>query len=88
MWRFINLFLFLSPGLFEVRVQEYLDFIHENEHRRVNRFLKGLGEEDPFIYHHHEASCLQMMCLTHPNPLSFPLLLSLPGNKMKFLSKK
>ncbi|KAI9516892.1 hypothetical protein NQZ68_011369 [Dissostichus eleginoides] len=30
-------------GLFEVRVQEYLDSIHENEHRRVNRFLKGLG---------------------------------------------
>uniref|UniRef100_A0A8D0ANC3 UDENN domain-containing protein n=1 Tax=Sander lucioperca TaxID=283035 RepID=A0A8D0ANC3_SANLU len=29
-------------GLFEVRVQEYLDSIHENEHRRVNRFLKGL----------------------------------------------
>lgn len=36
--------LFLSPGLFEVRVQEYLDSIHENEHRRVNRFLKGLGK--------------------------------------------
>ncbi|KAG7240687.1 hypothetical protein INR49_026576, partial [Caranx melampygus] len=32
-------------GLFEVRVQEYLDSIHENEHRRVNRFLKGLEEE-------------------------------------------
>ncbi|KAI3366435.1 hypothetical protein L3Q82_000579 [Scortum barcoo] len=31
-------------GLFEVRVQEYLDSIHENEHRRVNRFLKGLGD--------------------------------------------
>ncbi|TMS02948.1 DENN domain-containing protein 2A, partial [Larimichthys crocea] len=29
-------------GLFEMRVQEYLDSIHENEHRRVNRFLKGL----------------------------------------------
>lgn len=27
-----------------MRVQEYLDSIHENEHRRVNRFLKGLGE--------------------------------------------
>uniref|UniRef100_A0A672Z2Q8 UDENN domain-containing protein n=1 Tax=Sphaeramia orbicularis TaxID=375764 RepID=A0A672Z2Q8_9TELE len=31
-------------GLFEVRVQEYLDSIHDNEHRRVNRFLKGLGK--------------------------------------------
>uniref|UniRef100_A0A3B3C5N2 UDENN domain-containing protein n=1 Tax=Oryzias melastigma TaxID=30732 RepID=A0A3B3C5N2_ORYME len=30
-------------GLFEVRVQEYLDSIRENEHRRVNKFLKGLG---------------------------------------------
>lgn len=36
--------LSLSTGLFEVRVQEYLDSIHENEHRRVNRFLKGLGK--------------------------------------------
>lgn len=35
---------FLLSGLFEVRVQEYLDSIHENEHRRVNRFLKGLGK--------------------------------------------
>lgn len=25
-------------------MQEYLDSIHENEHRRVNRFLKGLGK--------------------------------------------
>lgn len=36
--------LSLSSGLFEMRVQEYLDSIHENEHRRVNRFLKGLGK--------------------------------------------
>ena len=42
-----SLFLFcffFTSGLFEVRVQEYLDSIHENEHRRVNRFLKGLGK--------------------------------------------
>ncbi|CAB1347397.1 unnamed protein product [Coregonus sp. 'balchen'] len=32
-------------GLFEVRVQEYLDSIHDNEHRRVNKFLKGLGKD-------------------------------------------
>lgn len=37
----------LLTGLFEVRVQEYLDSINENEHRRVNRFLKGLGKNDP-----------------------------------------
>ncbi|XP_041636724.1 DENN domain-containing protein 2A-like isoform X2 [Cheilinus undulatus] len=36
-------------GLFEVRVQEYLDSIHENEHRRVNRFLKGLGNRMKFL---------------------------------------
>lgn len=36
----------LLTGLFEVRVQEYLDSINENEHRRVNRFLKGLGKND------------------------------------------
>ncbi|XP_047191950.1 DENN domain-containing protein 2A-like isoform X3 [Scophthalmus maximus] len=36
-------------GLFEVRVQEYLDSIHENEHRRVNRFLKGLGNKMKFL---------------------------------------
>uniref|UniRef100_A0A8C7IRK7 DENN domain-containing protein 2A n=1 Tax=Oncorhynchus kisutch TaxID=8019 RepID=A0A8C7IRK7_ONCKI len=32
-------------GLFEVRVHEYLDSIHGNEHRRVNKFLKGLGKD-------------------------------------------
>ncbi|XP_030004689.1 DENN domain-containing protein 2A-like [Sphaeramia orbicularis] len=36
-------------GLFEVRVQEYLDSIHDNEHRRVNRFLKGLGSKMKFL---------------------------------------
>ncbi|KAE8281497.1 DENN domain-containing protein 2A [Larimichthys crocea] len=36
-------------GLFEMRVQEYLDSIHENEHRRVNRFLKGLGNKMKFL---------------------------------------
>lgn len=36
-------------GLFEVRVQEYLNSIHENEHRRVNRFLKGLGNKIKFL---------------------------------------
>ncbi|XP_068611641.1 DENN domain-containing protein 2A-like [Brachionichthys hirsutus] len=36
-------------GLFEVRVQEYLESIHENEHRRVNRFLKGLGNKMKFL---------------------------------------
>ncbi|XP_028306911.1 DENN domain-containing protein 2A-like [Gouania willdenowi] len=36
-------------GLFEVRVQEYLDSISENEHRRVNRFLKGLGNKMKFL---------------------------------------
>uniref|UniRef100_A0A1A8R4Z6 DENN/MADD domain containing 2A n=1 Tax=Nothobranchius rachovii TaxID=451742 RepID=A0A1A8R4Z6_9TELE len=36
-------------GLFEVRVQEYLDSIRENEHRRVNRFLKGLGNKMKFL---------------------------------------
>ncbi|XP_029350878.1 DENN domain-containing protein 2A-like [Echeneis naucrates] len=36
-------------GLFELRVQEYLDSIRENEHRRVNRFLKGLGNKMKFL---------------------------------------
>uniref|UniRef100_A0A667ZXU5 UDENN domain-containing protein n=1 Tax=Myripristis murdjan TaxID=586833 RepID=A0A667ZXU5_9TELE len=36
-------------GLFEVRVQEYLESIHDNEHRRVNRFLKGLGNRMKFL---------------------------------------
>ncbi|XP_026182925.1 DENN domain-containing protein 2A-like isoform X1 [Mastacembelus armatus] len=36
-------------GLFEMRVQEYLDSINENEHRRVNRFLKGLGNKMKFL---------------------------------------
>ncbi|XP_047246428.1 DENN domain-containing protein 2A-like isoform X3 [Girardinichthys multiradiatus] len=36
-------------GLFEVRVQEYLDSINENEHRRVNRFLRGLGNRMKFL---------------------------------------
>ncbi|XP_037551944.1 DENN domain-containing protein 2A-like [Nematolebias whitei] len=36
-------------GLFEVRVQEYLDSIRENEHRRVNRFLLTLGNKMKFL---------------------------------------
>ncbi|XP_037098442.1 DENN domain-containing protein 2A-like [Syngnathus acus] len=36
-------------GLFEMRVHEYLDTIHESEHRRVNRFLKGLGNRMRFL---------------------------------------
>ncbi|CAB1412359.1 unnamed protein product [Pleuronectes platessa] len=36
-------------GLFEVRLQDYLDSINENEHRRVNRFLKGLGNKMKFL---------------------------------------
>ncbi|KAM3859069.1 DENN domain-containing protein 2A-like [Diretmus argenteus] len=36
-------------GLFEGRVQEYLDSIRDNEHRRVNRFLKGLGNKMKFL---------------------------------------
>ncbi|XP_074554829.1 DENN domain-containing protein 2A-like isoform X2 [Halichoeres trimaculatus] len=36
-------------GLFELRVHEYLDSITENEHRRVNRFLKGLGNRMKFL---------------------------------------
>lgn len=38
--------LCLLTGLFELRVQEYLESIHDNENRRVNRFLKGLGKTD------------------------------------------
>lgn len=40
----------LFTGLFELRVQEYLESIHENENRRVNRFLKGLGKADFLTY--------------------------------------
>lgn len=41
----------LLTGLFELRVQEYLESIHENENRRVNRFLKGLGKADSDFWH-------------------------------------
>lgn len=41
----------LLTGLFELRVQEYLESIHENENRRVNRFLKGLGKADSDLGH-------------------------------------
>ncbi|XP_034019659.1 DENN domain-containing protein 2A-like isoform X2 [Thalassophryne amazonica] len=36
-------------GLFEIRVHEYLESIHDSEHRRVNRFLKGLGSKMKFL---------------------------------------
>ncbi|KAJ0015585.1 hypothetical protein NQD34_009205 [Periophthalmus magnuspinnatus] len=36
-------------GLFEVRVSEYLLTIHDNDQRRVNRFLKGLGNKMKFL---------------------------------------
>ncbi|XP_061662866.1 DENN domain-containing protein 2A-like isoform X2 [Syngnathoides biaculeatus] len=36
-------------GLFEMRVHEYLDTVHESEHRRMNRFLKGLGNRMKFL---------------------------------------
>lgn len=39
-----RLFVFCLPGLFEVRVAEYLDSNSEPEPSGVNKFLKGLGE--------------------------------------------
>lgn len=33
-----------TPGLFETRVQEYLDSLPWIEHCGVNKFLKGLGK--------------------------------------------
>ncbi|KAK7896341.1 hypothetical protein WMY93_021666 [Mugilogobius chulae] len=36
-------------GLFEVRVHEYLLSIHDSDQRRVNRFLKGLGNKMKFL---------------------------------------
>lgn len=65
-----------------MRVQEYLDSIHENEHRRVNRFLKGLGKDvsKPFTVKHAETINIFI------HRWFFPPLV--PGNKMKFLSKK
>lgn len=33
-----------SPGLFEVRAQEYLETLPSGEHSGVNKFLKGLGK--------------------------------------------
>ncbi|XP_072309329.1 DENN domain-containing protein 2A-like [Eucyclogobius newberryi] len=36
-------------GLFEVRVHEYLLSLHDNDQRRVNRFLKGLGNKMRFL---------------------------------------
>lgn len=35
---------FSSPGLFEVRAQEYLETLPSGEHSGVNKFLKGLGK--------------------------------------------
>lgn len=35
---------FSSPGLFEVRAQEYLETLPSEEHSGVNKFLKGLGK--------------------------------------------
>uniref|UniRef100_A0A3Q2ZQP5 UDENN domain-containing protein n=1 Tax=Kryptolebias marmoratus TaxID=37003 RepID=A0A3Q2ZQP5_KRYMA len=69
-------------GLFEVRVQEYLDSIRENEHRRVNRFLLTLGKDgadDLIAYFSQTDSSKTTSCFFSPLP---------PGNKMKFLSKK
>lgn len=84
--------LFLIPsfivGLFEVRVQEYLDSIRENEHRRVNRFLLTLGKDDA-----EPLSCSEL-AVEQARPDHFPLKSCpvfssfSPGNKMKFLSKK
>uniref|UniRef100_A0A3Q2P1T2 DENN domain containing 2A n=1 Tax=Fundulus heteroclitus TaxID=8078 RepID=A0A3Q2P1T2_FUNHE len=36
-------------GLFEVRAQEYLDSLPGSEQRRVNKFLKGLGNKMKFL---------------------------------------
>lgn len=36
-------------GLFEVRVHEYLLSNHDHDERRVNRFLKGLGNKMKFL---------------------------------------
>lgn len=72
--------LSLSTGLFEVRVQEYLDSIHENEHRRVNRFLKGLGKAVSKTPRPSEQTTYTYIYLH--------LIFFFTGNKMKFLSKK
>ncbi len=79
--------LSLSSGLFEVRVQEYLDSIHENEHRRVNKFLKGLGKVfSELLLCYSETSSVQTIYWRLILTLSF--FSFAPGNKMKFLSKK
>lgn len=38
-----------SPGLFEVRAQEYLETLPSGEHSGVNKFLKGLGKAWGFV---------------------------------------
>lgn len=39
------------PGLFELRVAEYLDSYPEPEPSSVNKFLKGLGKSCSIIKH-------------------------------------
>lgn len=43
--------LSLFSGLFEIRAQDYLDSLPGGEHRGVNKFLKGLGNENDIIVH-------------------------------------
>lgn len=51
-WCILKMFkcYYFSPGLFEVRAQEYLDSMPGSEQRGVNKFLKGLGR---FLFYNH-----------------------------------
>lgn len=68
----------LSPGLFEVRAQEYLDSLPGSEQRGVNKFLKGLGKT---------YSCLnKSVWLQHLKNIMFNSFLYVYNSKVNPLS--
>lgn len=73
-----------TSGLFEVRVQEYLDSIHDNEHRRVNRFLKGLGKMVSKLFHADSVHMWKKFKLSHLKKNMFPLFFFRKQNEISF----
>lgn len=61
-----------SPGLFEVRAQEYLDSLPGSEQRGVNKFLKGLGESHCTASRLIGESCVKILQFFFMETCSFP----------------
>lgn len=54
----MGIFIYLS-GLFEQRVEQYLEELPDTEQSGVNKFLKGLGEySTAFMFHIHMKGCV------------------------------